>query len=306
MSCTIIIFHYESLAYLRACVRQVRKYAREDIPQHIIIAEQSDSPSKSLVHQEFVRAPDITVIDIPKYGSGFSIDYIMRSGLVQTDFVCNIDVDTMAIHPNWLYVPIKLIEEYDLSFVGVHAEIESAYAHMGKFFCLAQYFRVGRRSDYVNLCINGGFVKNDHRVELAYTNYDWRGWSDNCVIAHWWEDKYTENNKLALAVPDHLGVAPLEGRYGRYTDDLVFHFGLSNNWKGVADKEAALGKEFLTWMERMKSEGLTGEMLEEMLSSRIPLEAPLVREMWDGKTKTILPLTDELNNRIDELKAEKL
>jgi len=304
MSCTIIIFHYESLAYLRACVRQVLKYAREDIRQYIIIADQSFNVGvKNTIYMEFGMIKDLTIMNIPKCGSGYSIDHVIREG-VHTDYICNIDVDTMAIHPNWLYVPIKLIEEYDFSFVSVHAEIEAAYSHMGEFFCLSQYFRVGKTEDYKQLSLNGGFSRNDSRKLLTYKNNEWEGWSDDSVIAHWWEDKYTDNSKLALGVPDYLGVAPLEGRYGRYTDDLVFHFGLSYNWKMVGNKEASLGKDFLAWMERMEREGLTEEMLSEMLSLRIPLERPLPRQVWDGKTKTSSLSTEQLNNRIEELKNE--
>lgn len=304
MSCTILIYHYESLAYLRACVRQVRKYAREDIPQHIIIADQSlNAEIKNTLYAEFA-APDITIRTFSKYGSGFSIDAALHNGLVQTEYLCTIDVDTLAIHPNWLYVPIKLIEEFNFSFVGVHAGIESAYAHMGDFYCIGQYFRVGKTEKFKELSFNAGFAKSERRNHFKYINNQWYGWSDDSVVAHWWEDQYTQDNKFTFKVDQYLGIAPLEARYGRYTDDLVFHFGLSYNWKHVGNKEEALGSEFLNWMDRMEKEGLTEEMLDEMLSQRKPLENPLPREVWDGISKRACEPTKKLNQRIEELKSE--
>ena len=304
ITCTIIIFHYESLAFLRACVRQIRRHKRNDINQHIIIAEQSkDASVISVVRDEFY-GDDISVVQMDKYGSGYAIDYVIRNMTIESEYICTIDVDTIPIHSNWLYVPIKLIETEGFTFVGVHAEIESAYAYMGNFFPLCQHFRVGRTKDFIDLSLNGGFSKNDCKKKLVFTNNKWHGWSDDGVIAHWWEDTYREHDKLGLKVSHYLGVAPLEGRYGRYTDDLVFHFGFSYNWKMVADAETAMGAQFLTWMERMATDGFSDEMLTEILDGIIPLESPVVREVWRGQTKTIEKPNDLLNAKIERLKKE--
>jgi hypothetical protein len=175
---------------------------------------------------------------------------------------------------------------------------------MGNFFNIAPYYKIGRTKDYMELSISGGFVKNDSRWKYVYACKEWNGWSDDGVSAHWWEDKYRQHNKFTFAVTDYLGIAPLEGRYGRLTDDLVFHFAFSYNWKMVADREKAMGLEFLKWMERIDNEGLTETILEEILGKLIPLEEPIPREVWDGTNKIISEPTKELNDIIDRLKCE--
>lgn len=299
MSCTIIIFHFESLVYLEAVIRQIRKYRRDDIYQHIIIAEQGGLPECA-----FAKDEDVTVVRMPRYGSGYSVDYIMRNISIETDFVCTIDVDTIPIHRNWLYVPIRLVEELNLSFAGVHAEIEEAYKHMGQFFCMCQHFRVGRTETYKRLALMGGFVKNDFRNKLPYANNRWNTWSDDAVAAHWWEDTYENNNKLTFAITNYLGIAPKEGRYGRYTDDLILHFGFSYNWKMVGNKKESMGNEFIAWMHRMETEGLNDDMIAEILANIKPLEAPIPRLYWDGVTKTAHRTDEKTNLLIEKLKSE--
>jgi Glycosyl transferase family 2 len=305
MDCTIIIFHFESVQFLRACIRQINKYKRTNIPCEIIIADQSvDAKIRTTVLNEFADLPHIHIIRLNRYGSGYSVDAIIRKMNIQSAYICTLDVDAIPIHPNWLYVPIKLLEDEGLAFVGVHAEIEHAYLDMGKFYCMAQHFRVGRTEDFKLLSLNGGFTKNDHKSKVTFLNNEWSGWCDDAVVAHWWEDKYTTHDKFAFGVSKYLGVAPLEGRYGRYTDDLIFHFGFSYNWKMVGDKEKAMGYEFLEWMRRIDNDGLSEKMLDEILGKLIPLEQPVQRTFWDGTHKVILRPLEEFNAKIEQLKNE--
>lgn len=301
--CTVVIFHFESLAYLRAVVRLIKRYGDEKI----IIAEQSrDLSVKETVYKEFGSDNKILIVEMPSWGSGYAVDHVMRNANINTEFLCTIDVDTLPIHKNWLSAPIKLIQQTDFKWVGVHAEIEDAYSYMGKFFCMCQHFRVGRTRDYHDLSINGGFTKNDHRKRISFVCNEWHGWSDDAVAAHWWEDKYRNNSKFTLAVTDYLGVAPKEGRYGRYTDDLVFHFAFSYNYKMVRDQKESLGDEFIEWMRRMNSEGLGDEMIAEILNKLRPLERQIPRLCWDGQSKASFVPNRELNDLFDRLKNEDI
>lgn len=305
MNCTIIVFHYESLAYLRAVVRQIRKFQRDDIQQRIIIADQSvDTDVIKQVYQEFANKTDVSIVHMSPWGSGYSVDFVLRNIPIYSDYICTIDVDTIPIHRNWLYVPIKLIEEANFTWVGVHAEIESAYANMGNFFCMCQHYRIGKTESYRELSVNAGFVKNDHRKNMAFMNNQWEGWSDDAVIAHWWEDQYCKHNKFTFNVTKYLGVAPTEGRYGRYTDDLVFHMGFSYNWKMVRDRRQCMGKDFIDLMVRMETDGLTDELIREILGGLRPLELPIIRIAWNGENKSIYTPNKELNALVDKLKAE--
>lgn len=302
MNCAIIIYNYESIEFLKASVRQIRRYKNPLIDQRIIISEQS-TKERQLVIDMFGQDSDITIVPMEAAGSGYSIDYIMRNIDITEEYVCTLDVDAFPVHINWLYVPITLIQERDLSFVGIHAEIEKAYEANGNFFCMSQYFRVGRTSTYKDLSLNAGFTKFDvrRRVGLDF-DINWEGWSDDAVIAHWWEDMNYNNSKLTFGVEKYLDVAPLEGRYGRLSEGLVFHFGFSYNWKMVGDKEKAMGANYLKWIERINAEGLTNDMIDEMLLQLIPLERPVKRELWKDKQTTDIP--EELNNLIERLKHD--
>lgn len=305
MSCTVIIFHFESLAYLRAVVRQIQKFQRDDLLVKIIIVDQSPNESYiKAIYAEFPVNEGLHILRTSPFGSGYSVDFVMKHVPITTDFICTIDVDTIPIHKNWLYAPIRLIEETNFTWVGVHAQIESAYGHMGNFFCMCQHYRIARTEVYRDLSLKAGFTKKDHRHRLSPENNEWQGWSDDAVIAHWWEDKYLQHNKFTLAVSHFLGSAPTEGMYGRYTDDLVFHFGFSYNWKMVRNQKECMGEEYIEWMRRMDNEGLTDELIEEILSKKKPLVAPIPRLCWDGTNKSIYAPNKELNELFDKLKAE--
>ena len=117
-SCTIIIYHYESIEFLKACVRKVREYSHKEIYQHIIITEQSTEDCYNKVVLEFGKSEDITIVRMKPLWAGYAIDYVMRFCNIKTDYVCGIEPDVFPIHKNWLYVCIKLLEEYNFKFVG--------------------------------------------------------------------------------------------------------------------------------------------------------------------------------------------
>lgn len=300
MTCTIIIYDYNSLPFLRACVRQIEKYKHPDIDQTILISEQGSA-------ETYHKARDLfggCVHSLLPLGSGYAIDYFMRSGLVTTDYVCTLDVDAFPIHRNWLKVPITLCEDQGFHFSGVHAEIESAYG--GGFFCMCQYFRVGRTEDFMKLSLGGGFTKWDQRklTGMKFDDRGWhtgsRAWSDDAVIAHWWEDHNLQHKKFTFATLQYLDVAPSEGRYGRNTDDLVFHFAFSYNAHQVAKPIEALGQNYWDWLYRINVSDFAEELLDEMMSKLIPLEIPIYRRLWDGGQ--VKSADENLNKIIDNLK----
>ena len=296
---TIIIYSYNSLPFLRGCVRQIRKHTKT--PYTLLISEQGSVQSYNAARELFGDC----VHKLKPLGSGYAIDYFVRGGYVQTEWLCTLDVDAFPIHDNWLHVPTTLCKEFDLSFVGVHADIDSAYG--GGFFCMCQYWRVGRTEDYRELS-KAGFAKWDKRpnTNIMFDAKGWdtggRGWSDDGVIAHWWEDKHLKHRKLALATLQYLDVAPSEGRYGRNTDDLVFHFALSYNSTMVGKPLEALGQAYLDWTYKINKTNFSEELLHEMLSKLRPLETPIYRRYWENGKYGDVP--ENINKRIDELKCE--
>ena len=299
-SCSIIIYNYESLHFLKACVRQIRKYAHPEIEQHIIIAEQSNETSNKEVWALYGKDPDITIVNMKAICSGYAIDFIMRFVNINSEYICTLDVDAFPIDANWLYKSIEKLQE-GFSFVGVHADIESAYAKYGNFFCMSQYFRVGRTEDYKMLSLEAGFTRFTHRWQIPtsgsikipiinFKNNEWAqrarelnedGWSDSGVTAHWWEDRHTENNKFCYAITHTIGEHGREPLYGRITGGLVFHFGFSFTSIG---SEGNMGERYLEWTRRIK-EDFSDELIEEMLAACQPIYSPIPEEVWDGKVK---------------------
>ena len=311
-SCTIIVYHYESLEFLKACVRKIRQYKHPEIDQHIIITEQSSEHCYNQVLAEFCGKSDITIIPMKPLWSGYAIDYVMHFLDIKTDYVCGIEPDVFPIHKNWLYTSIKLIEEYNFSFVGcLISETrgdESVYPPT-PFYWISQCFRVGRTADYKELAMEGGFTRYHGRPEaeggMTWGNNDWTEWakedyinrgSDDATIAHYWEDKHREHDKFNFAITHITGIPPESG-YGRIIDGLVYHFGFCRTSHGV---ENAMGKRYCQLRDRINN-GCDDALIAELL----PLAQPtgiIDRRVWDGKLKKSEPSSEELNKRIEELK----
>lgn len=310
-SCSIIIYNFESIHFLRTNIRQIRKYAHPDIEQKIIISEQSRDAAYLELIEEFGKEPDITIVRMKAVCSGYSIDYILRNVKIETDFICTLDVDAFPIHKNWLYTSIKLLQEENFSFVGVHADIENAYAQYGNFYCMGQYFRVGRTETFKTLCMQAGFTRFTHRhaIDFEFMNHDWAkraaelkqdGWSDSSVTAHWWEDQNTNNNKFTYAVTHCIGESGKEPLYGRITDGIIFHFAFS--WTSLGMPEE-MGERYADWTRRIK-ENFDDKLIEEMLAQSKPMLHPIPRQVWNGTEKKIEAPSEALNYKIENLKNE--
>lgn len=310
-SCSIIIYNFESLHFLRSNIRQIRKYRHPDIEQKIIISEQSSDASYLKVIEEFGKDPDITIVRMKAVCSGYSIDYILRNVQIDTQFICTLDVDAFPIHKNWLYTSIALLQQENFAFVGVHADIENAYAQYGNFYCMGQYFRVGRTETFMLLSKEAGFTRFTyrHRINFNFKNKDWAlraiqlkqdGWSDSSVTAHWWEDQHTNHNKFTYAVTHCIGEDGVEPLYGRITDGLVFHFAFSWTSLGMPHQ---MGPRYAAWTRRIK-ENFSDELINEMLTQARPMTSPIPRQVWNGTLKRIEEPSEELNEFIGYLKSK--
>src|SRR3990167_3128 len=108
-SCTIIISHFNSLPFLRTCVRQIRRYINPEVEQRIIISDQSDEKNHADVVSEFGNDSDIFIVHTKGLYSGYGIDYIMRYVDIKTDYICQLHTDAFPIHKNWLSMTIELM-----------------------------------------------------------------------------------------------------------------------------------------------------------------------------------------------------
>jgi len=319
-SCTIIISHYESLAFLRTCVRQIRKYAHPDIKQFIIVPDQSGDATHSKVVSEFGDAEDICISWIDPLYSGYGIDYVMQTLTPQTEYICQLHVDAFPVHKNWLYMCIKLIEEYNYSFVGQnHFETNSTqsnyYYLKNMFFSMSPTFNVAKTKTYQEMSYEAGFTRYHERgkmyAPIHFKNNDWTEWakhdyqsrgSDDVVVAFCWEGNHKETDKLGLALTGMLGIPP-EAGYGRLIDDIVFHFGFCCESVGV---EEQMGKRYLEWKKRI-NECFDDSLIMEMISlAKQNFSETPQRKHWDGKLKASCAAGEQLNKKIEELKSYNL
>src|SRR3990167_5958486 len=114
---TIVIFNYNSNAFLRRTLKQIKKHSHPQIDQRIIVADQSDIEGCDDVLAEF---PGVESVNIKQIYSGYSIDYLMRYAAIETKYICTLDVDCCPINDNWLYAPLTLMDDENISGVGVY------------------------------------------------------------------------------------------------------------------------------------------------------------------------------------------
>lgn len=310
-SCTIIISHYQSLNFLQACIRQIRKFSHPDIEQHVIIADQSSEGTWMNIDDIYKDVKGVLVVHTKPLYSGYGIDCCVRYLDIKTDYICQIHSDAFPVSHKWLHLPITLIEEYNLSFVGqlqfINGKDNLASIYPPHpFFAMAQCFNVAKTETYKEMSIEAGFTRFHNRPDsgLTFLNDDWDKWasdnyaakgSDDDVVAFWWQDRHKEVNKLGLAVTGFISP-----NFGRIIEDLVFHFCSARESIGVD-----MGARYNSFTKRI-NENYSDELIEEMINlakaNRPPEMEILTRNFWDGKTKESSPPSEELNKRIEELK----
>ena len=317
-TCTIILSHYESFPFLLACVRQIRKYKHPNIDQRIIICEQSSDSTYGGVVREFGGDSDITVVKTASLYSGYGVDYAIRFCGITSDYIAQLHVDAFPIHKNWLYLPIKLIEEDKFAFVGqlhcIGKPTDTIYPPNSPFFSMSPTYNVARASTYREMAMIPGFTRfhNRPRAEngMEWANSDWSNWakedynargSDDDIPAFLWEDTYREHNKLGLATTGIMGVGDDPG-FGRIIEDLVFHFGFGSESVGVMEH---MGKNYFNWTQKI-NENYSDDLIEEMMSisrKNVPYKnINESRSFWNGKLKDHCLPSDELSKKIEELK----
>lgn len=308
MKCTILIFNYESLPYLRIAINQIRKHRHPLIDQHIIISEQSSDRVYAKVISEFGADPDITIAPMRQTCSGYAIDYVLRFIPIDTEFFCTLDVDAFPIHDNWLYTSIKLLQDHELTFVGLHSQIERWYMeNQGRtqpFFIMGPCYSVGRTADYKDLAMKEGYTKHFDRHKINglfdFSHETWgQGYSDDGVAANWYEDTQFNHKKFSYGVTGRMGVTPKEGEYGRVIGNIVMHICFSFTASLHGDNiESAFGREYLDWVKRI--EALTPDQaVKEMLAAVQYMSTLQPMEYWsDWK---IQPIPEAILQDIKEL-----
>lgn len=313
-SVTIIISHYESLPFLRTCLRQIEKYKHPDIEQKVIVADQSTIPYAYSV-KELCNNARVEFMSLAPLYSGFGVDYIMRYGKVDTDYVCQLHSDAFPISDKWLLAPISLMEENNLAFTGVLQFIcdkpSPIYPPTRGVFGMAQCFNIGRTDVYKEMALEAGFTRFHNRPNdaMSWANSDWANWakedyqargSDDDVPAFFWEDNHREHDKVSLGFTGKMGKDGEESNYGTIIEDLVFHFGFHREAVGVMPQ---MGPKYGEWTRKIK-ENYSDELIEEMLTeARKQTTNPEGNRLfWDGKEKKATYTSHTINQRINQFK----
>jgi hypothetical protein len=308
MECTILIFNYESISFLRVCIHQIRKHRNPLIVQHIIISEQSGDAGYMQVIAEFGDDPDIVIVPMKKICSGYAIDYVLRYMRIETEFFCTLDVDSFPIHVNWLLTSIQLLQETDMSFVGLRSPIDGWYReNQGRtqpFFIMGPCYCVGRTAHYTDLSLKMGYTKHEDRPKInglfGFSHDTWgAGYSDDGVAASWYEDTQGERRKLSYGITGRMGLTTREGEYGRVIGDLVIHICFSYTSLLHGDKRLeAMGKDYLALYEKIENE--TPEEVMKYILRNIEYSNKLApMEYWDKWA--VSPVPDNILKTLIEL-----
>lgn len=271
------------LEFLKGSIRQIMKHKHDEIDYEIIICDQSDEQMSNEINRLFGNVSEIKIVKIPRIDAGYPIDVASR--MAKGEYFCTLDADAFPISDLWLYLPVKLIEKYNFSFVGKESGLHYSYeSQLGKYFHLNNYYRISKTEIAKKISEEVGFIRpqNKHRSNLPY-NKNVNVGCDNGVIAQWYSDNQKLGPKFCLMMDKIIGKTPHLGVYGMIIDDLVFHmvFGQTNEECGINN----LGDGYVELNKEINQNGLTDEMIERLLSL--------------SKTENILNLYGEENLRIN-------
>jgi hypothetical protein len=259
------------------------KYKHSEIDYEIIICDQTNEEMSKKIHELYQNVPEIKIVKIPRIDAGYPIDIAVR--MAKGKYYCTLDADAFPISDLWLYLPVKLIEKFNFSFVGKESGLHLSYVNqLGEYYHLNNYYRVSRTDLAKKISEEIGFIRpqNKARVDLKYEKNIYVS-CDNGVMAQWYSDTEKMGPKFCLMMDKIIGKTPNLGVYGMVIDNLVFHmvFGQTNEECGINN----LGDDYASLNREINENGLTDEMIEKLLSL--------------AKTENILNLYGEENLRIN-------
>jgi len=306
-SCTIIIPNVNTEHLLYGSISQIEKFTN-NVDWEVLVVDQSNDTIHNNILNKYREHPRVRVVKLPKIDAGYPIDFAARSS--DKDFLCSLDVDAFPIHPNWLYLPIQLIKEFNLSFVGQDTGLSfhPVYSTNGEFCHLNNYFRVSRTSLARHISEHAGFCRFQHRertgLKFTPSNFNWHlDHADNGVVAQWWSDQVKLGDKVGLALNKIIGMTNEFGVYGMCIDDLVFHMVFGYHPDTINDANKSLGQDYLNLEKKIYQEGLTENNISQLLASLKPHHPYTSRVLSaGGKIGQSMDTQHEIYKRIEELK----
>lgn len=269
---TIIISNYNSLHWLRVAIHQIRKHTK--IPYHILVSEQSRDHYP--VQAEYNGWDIVTVVPMEGHSSGYGTDYILKNIPIESEYMCSMDVDTFPVSDDWLSEPIRLLNQYDLTWVGLRAEIESAYnLH---YFHMGECYRIGRTKDFKLLS-----------ESIGWAQVKGNGFRDNAVRAHSFEDANFQHKKFSFPVTGRIGITRSEGEYGRLIGNLAMHFCFAFTSTLHQTPIKNMGEDYMAWEQKIKTLP-PDELVSEIMASVNYSNRLQPMQYWDGTDHAEVPL----------------
>jgi hypothetical protein len=280
--CIPVCFEFE---FLKGSINQIMKCKHPEIEYEIIICDQTSQEMSKMIHDQFSHYSEIKIVKIPRIDAGYPIDVASRMATGQ--YFCTLDSDAFPISGLWLYLPVRLIEEFGFSFIGKESGLHYSYKDsLGDYFHINNYYRVSKTEVARKISQEIGFIRSQNRnnplVQLEYSQ-SFPIECDNGVLAQWWSDKFQMGPKLSLMMDKIIGKTPQLGVWGMIIDDLVFHmvFGQTNEECGIQ----SLGQDYVNMSKKINQFGLTEEVISELVSM--------------STTQNILDFYDSENLRIN-------
>jgi len=266
-SCTILIPVVKEFEFLKGCINQIKKFEHQEIQTKIIIANQSDDNIHNKILELYNNDSQIKIIKINQIDAGYPIDKGLE--ICDTEYFCSLDCDAFPISNKWLYIPIKLINKFNLSFVGKETELHNSYKQLGKFLHINNYFRISKTSIAKDISEKVGFIRPTNHTKAGYSPIvkDWINIScDNGVVSQVYSDLNDYGDKLSLRMNRIIGETPGMGVYGMIIEDLIFHlvFGFSEEW--LSNQNQILGSNYLSIKNDINLNGLTDINIERLLT----------------------------------------
>jgi len=315
VTCSVIITHLNCPAMLDGVIAHAKAYRNPEIEYELLVADQSKPDVYAKIRDKYAGDKEVRVLRYPKVDAGWPIDCAVKDA--KGEYCCTLDIDAFPIHPKWLLIPIRLIQEFGVSMVGHRTGLDMAYKHKGVFFEINNYFRVCKTSLLKELSEQVGFLRHNARGQAGFapknTEYEscneapdannLGNWSDTGVIANWYMDRKRLGTKVSLCCNKILGMCDqYGGAYGMVLDDLVFHLvlGYADDYM-TPDQMTRLGANFLR-VKKLVNDGPTIEAIQSLVNAtKQHSVARAMTKIENGKFDFAWT-TPEINAFIDEQK----
>lgn len=265
-SCTVLIPIVKEFEFLKISISQIKKFDNKNVLIKIIIADQTDEDIHDKILQLYENDAQIKIMRIKKIDCGYPIDKGLE--ICESDYFCSLDCDAFPISDLWLYLPIKLIEKFNFSFVGKETHLQDSYVQFGNFMILNNFYRISKTNIAKEISKKVGFVMpiNHNKAEFIPEVKTWTDIScDNGVVANLYCDINDYGDKLSLKMNRIIGETPGMGVYGMIIEDLVFHmvFGYSESW--ITNISGILGDDFINLKNKVQQDLDTEIIINHLL-----------------------------------------